>query len=143
MAQLAFHSADRPIPLRSRELTKRFLENIFRREKIKLASISYVFCSDNYLLQINKDFLQHDFYTDIITFGLSRPGEPVEAEVYISVDRVRDNAKELNIPYRRELLRVLFHGALHLCGYGDKKKREITIMRDREDYYLRLFEKKS
>jgi probable rRNA maturation factor len=102
---------------------------------------SYIFCTDNYLLQINKDFLGHDYYTDIISFGLAGPGQPVEAEIYISVDRVRDNARNLEQPFRRELLRVIFHGALHLCGYRDKKKSEITIMRQKEDQYLRLFEK--
>jgi probable rRNA maturation factor len=141
MAKVSFHSADKPVPVRDRAVAKTFIESIFRREKKALASINYVFCSDEYLAQINRDFLQHDFYTDIITFGLSEPGQPVEAEVYISVDRVRDNASNLEQTFKRELLRVLFHGALHLCGYKDKKKSEITMMREKEEFYLRLFEK--
>lgn len=141
MAKVSFHSADAPVPLRQRTILKEFIGRIFRRERRPLASINYVFCSDNYLLQINKDFLSHDFYTDIVTFDLSSNGEPVEAEIYISVDRVRDNAINLGLPFQQELLRVVFHGALHLCGYRDKTKSEITIMRAKEDQYLRLYAK--
>jgi rRNA maturation RNase YbeY len=90
---------------------------------------------------MNRDFLQHDYYTDIITFGLSEKGQPVEAEVYISLDRVKDNAKTHGTTQTNETLRVIFHGALHLCGYKDKRKSEITVMRQKEDQYLRLFEK--
>ena len=93
------------------------------------------------LLQMNRDFLQHDYYTDIITFGLSEKGQPVEAEVYISLDRVKENARIHGATQANETLRVVFHGALHLCGYKDKKKSEITLMRQKEDQYLRLFEK--
>jgi probable rRNA maturation factor len=141
MAKVSFHPADKPVPLRERAAVKIFIESIFRREKTALASINYIFCSDEYLAQINRDFLQHDYYTDIISFGLSEKGEPVEAEIYISIDRVRDNAANLQQTFKKELLRVVFHGALHLCGYKDKKKSEITIMREREEFYLRLFEK--
>lgn len=142
MQKIFFHQADRPIPLRERTRIKTFVGSIFKKEKTKLTSVNYIFCSDAYLLQINKDFLNHDYYTDIITFGLSEPGQPVEAEVYISIDRVRDNALQHNQPFTRELKRVVFHGALHLCGYRDKKKSEITLMREKEEQYLRLFEKK-
>ncbi len=106
-----------------------------------MSAITYIFCSDEFLLQMNRDFLQHDYYTDIITFGLSEKGEPVEAEVYISLDRVKDNAQTLGITYGEEARRVIFHGALHLCGYKDKKKSEIILMRKKEADYLRLFEK--
>lgn len=105
-------------------------------------SLTYIFCSDGFLLQMNRDFLQHDFYTDILTFGLSEKGEPIEAEVYISLDRVKDNAQTLKTGYKQEILRVIFHGALHLCGYKDKKKSETLLMRAKEDQYLLLFEKK-
>jgi probable rRNA maturation factor len=142
MPGVSFHSADRKIPLTDRVLLRAFIAGLFKMEKTSLARINYIFCSDEYLVQINRDFLKHDFYTDIITFGLSEPGQPVEAEIYISVDRVRDNAVNLGEPFRKELLRVVFHGALHLCGYKDKKKSEITIMRTKEEQYLRLFEKK-
>jgi probable rRNA maturation factor len=142
MPKVFFHSADSAIPFKKRTPLKNAIESVFRKEKKRLSSIHYIFCSDDYLLQINRDFLKHDYYTDIISFGLSEPGQPIEAEIYISVDRVRDNAKILGQPIIKEIFRVIFHGALHLCGYRDKKKSEITTMREKEDYYLRLFDKK-
>lgn len=141
MSNVQFRSADRTLQLPGRSALKAFIAGIFEKEKQALASITYVFCSDTFLLQMNRDFLQHDYYTDIISFGLSEKGQPVEAEVYISLDRVKDNAHTLQQTYRQETLRVIFHGALHLCGYKDKKKSEIELMRKKEDYYLRLFEK--
>lgn len=143
MEKVHFLQADRRAPLRAHGPVKAMVERIFRMEKTSLGGVNYIFCSDEYLLTINRDFLQHDYYTDIITFGLSAPGMPVEAEIYISVDRVRDNAANLGETVKQELLRVIFHGALHLCGYRDKKKSEITIMREKEERYLRLFEKSS
>jgi probable rRNA maturation factor len=100
--------------------------------------VNYIFCSDHYLLQINKQFLQHDYFTDIITFDLSVT-DVIEAEIYISVDRVRDNASTLKVSFEDEILRVIIHGALHLCGYKDKKKSEIEKMRNREGHYMRLY----
>ncbi|NCI47907.1 rRNA maturation RNase YbeY [Sediminibacterium soli] len=143
MERIHFLPADKRVPLINRTALRSFIEQLFRTEKTKLGMINYIFCSDEYLLTINRDFLQHDYYTDIITFGLSAPGQPVEAEVYISVDRVKDNARNLGETIKSEMLRVIFHGALHLCGYRDKKKSEITIMREKEDRYLRLFEKRT
>lgn len=104
-----------------------------------MREIHYIFCSDDYLLEINRQHLQHDYYTDIITFGLSDPGQPIQAEVYISIDRVRDNARQLNYSIKEELHRVVFHGALHLCGYKDKRAKDQRIMRKMEDKYLRLY----
>ncbi len=138
---VTFQSADRRLQIANKTRLKDFIQLLFKKEKKALSFITYVFCSDEFLLQMNRDFLQHDYYTDIITFGLSEKGEPVEAEVYISLDRVKENAKGLGITYKEEILRVVFHGALHLCGYKDKKKSEITLMREKEAYYLRLFEK--
>ncbi len=141
MATVSFRSADRRLQISDKSLVKDFITRIFKKEKHTLSSITYVFCSDDFLLQMNRDFLQHDYYTDIITFALSEKGEPVEAEVYISIDRVKDNAKALGLTYNEEILRVIFHGALHLCGYKDKKKSEILVMRGKEDQYLRLYRK--
>ena len=143
MASVQFRSADRSLQITGKTKIKSFVEFLFKKEKQALDSITYVFCSDAFLLQMNRNFLQHDYYTDIITFGLSEKGQPVEAEVYISLDRVKDNAQTLGISRTSETLRVIFHGALHLCGYKDKKKSEIALMRDKEDHYLRLFEKAS
>ena len=142
MTAIRFHSADRSLEIKGKTGLKFFIESLFRKEGKKLASLSYVFCSDAFLLQMNRDYLQHDYYTDIITFGLSEAGHPIEAEIYISLDRVKDNARVHGCTYKEEVLRVVFHGALHLCGYSDKKKSEITLMRDKEDHYLRLFGKK-
>ena len=139
MAKISFRAGDRSFSFQQKTLVKNFIETIFRKEKKPLAAINYIFCSDDMLLQMNKDFLQHDYYTDIISFGLSDPNEPIEAEIYISIDRVKDNALTMVTTYRNEMLRVLFHGALHLCGYKDKTKSEISTMRSKEDRYLHLF----
>jgi probable rRNA maturation factor len=141
MALVSFRTGDRTLNLIRKTALKLFIAALFKKEKKALSNITYIFCSDDFLLGINQEFLSHDFYTDIITFGLSEAGMPIEAEVYISLDRVTDNAKELGISYQNELLRVIFHGALHLCGYKDKKKSEIAAMRMKEDQYLRLYEK--
>lgn len=100
--------------------------------------VNYIFCTDKALLKINQDFLKHDYYTDIITFDLSE-GDEVVAEIYISIDRVKDNARKLGVSFQRELHRVIFHGALHLCGYKDKSPKDSTMMRNREDFYLKKY----
>jgi probable rRNA maturation factor len=101
--------------------------------------LNYIFCTDEYLLQVNRDFLQHDYYTDIITFDLSDTSKRVSGEIYISVDRVKDNALTQGVSFTEELHRVIFHGALHLCGYKDKKPAEVKAMRSAEDKYLELY----
>lgn len=140
MPKIRFFDADVKNNLKGKKLVKKFIEQIFLKEAVPLEGVDYVFCSDEYLLKINTSFLQHDFYTDIITFDLSE-GEEVKGEVYISLERVKENASMHQASYQEEVLRVIFHGALHLCGYRDKKKSEIKEMRAKEDYYLRLFEK--
>ena len=122
--------------LGERTRLKKFIASIFRMEKKPLVRLNYIFCNDRQLLKINQQYLGHDFYTDIISFGLTEGTEPVEGEVYISIDRVRENAANLQIGFREELLRVIFHGALHLCGYRDKTRQEIKRMRNAEDLYL-------
>ena len=125
-----------PISLAERTRLKEFISMLFKREKTPLAEIQYIFCSDQYLLEINRQYLKHDYYTDIITFDLSEPGQPINAEIYISVDRVRENAREFNSSIKRELHRVVFHGALHLVGYKDKGREEESKMRKMEEKYL-------
>lgn len=122
--------------LGERTRLKKFIASIFRMEKKPLVRLNYIFCNDRQLLKINQQYLGHDFYTDIISFGLTEGTEPVEGEIYISIDRVRENAANLQIAFREELLRVIFHGALHLCGYRDKTRQEIKRMRNAEDLYL-------
>ena len=97
--------------------------------------MNYIFCSDKRILEINRQFLNHDYYTDIITFDLSESAQ-ITAEIYISLDRVRDNAKTQATTLQSELHRVIFHGALHLCGYGDKTKAEIKVMRGKEEEWI-------
>jgi rRNA maturation RNase YbeY len=141
MNKINFRSGDRNFVFPNKTGVKSFIVSLFKKEKTKLSEINYIFCSDEMLLQINQDFLQHNYYTDIISFGLNEPGQPIEAEIYVSIDRVKDNAAQLKISYQEEMKRVLFHGALHLCGYKDKKKSEITLMRQKEDQYLRMVSK--
>lgn len=141
MNPVVFHHADKRLHIKDQAALKRFLVTLFKKEKVSLNALHYIFCSDDYLLEINRSFLQHDYYTDIISFDLAEKGMPVEGEIYISLDRVKENAKSLGCTYREELLRVVFHGALHLCGYKDKKKSEILEMRNKEASYLRLFTK--
>lgn len=138
---ITFSDADRSVALSERRKLKSFIEHVLcKTEGWGIANISFVFCSDDFLLDINSRFLNHDDYTDIITFDLrSTMDKFIESEIYISVDRVRDNAGLLGVPFSAELLRVLFHGVLHLCGYKDKTKRDTTLMRRMEDNYLRLY----
>ena len=138
MPQVSFSYADKLLHYPYKKRLKAFIPILFSSEGKTLDSLQYVFCSDEYLLNINKQFLQHNYFTDIITFDLSED-TAINGEIYISLDRVKSNAVELSQSFRDELLRVVFHGALHLCGYRDKKKREIEQMRNREDYYLRLY----
>lgn len=135
MQKVTFNYLDRPLSLKNKTLVKAFIPNIFSAEKKGLKSIAYIFCSDETLLEMNKQQLNHDYYTDILTFELSST-KNTEAEVYISVDRVKENAIQLNQPFEREVLRVLFHGALHLCHYKDKTRKEEALMRKMEDYYI-------
>jgi probable rRNA maturation factor len=141
VTKVSFFYVDRVLRIKRKRLIRRFVSDIFSMEGKQLHHISYIFCSDNYLLEINKKYLAHDYYTDIITFDLSE-GEGIIGEVYVSLDRIVENALAMQVRQEQESLRVIFHGALHLCGYRDKIKSEITIMRAKEDHYLRLFDEK-
>ena len=106
-----------------------------------ISGLQIIFCSDEYLLKINQDFLSHDYYTDIITFDLGVKGsETIDGEIYISLDRVKDNAKHHGVSYTTELHRVIFHGVLHLLGFKDKKKTDQLVMRSMEDEFLLHYE---
>ncbi|MDZ4748311.1 MAG: rRNA maturation RNase YbeY [Saprospiraceae bacterium] len=100
----------------------------------ELHRMDIIFCSDAFLLEINRDHLDHDYYTDIITFPLN--DHPLIAEIYISTDRVQENAAGLHIPFEEELLRVMIHGVLHLCGYDDHEEEDIRVIRSKEEMYL-------
>jgi probable rRNA maturation factor len=108
----------------------------FRKEKNPLKQLNVVFCTDKYLLDINKKFLKHNFFTDIITFQYNKKNAPVEGEIFISVETVRKNAKKFSTTLRDELHRVMIHGVLHLCGYRDKTAKAKLGIRKKEDMYL-------
>ena len=127
------------ITLRNRNKLKHYLKNILEKEGKKLGYLNYIFCSDEFLLEINRRYLQHNYYTDIITFDLSDNSNSIQAEIYISSDRIKDNSRRLGITIKSEIHRVIFHGVLHLCGYKDKKKEEKKQMRAKEDYYLKNY----
>ncbi len=136
---VSFNKADANATLANRVALKSFIEKRVKKEGYTIDSLTYVFCSDKYLLKINKDFLSHDYYTDIISFDLSEvPGQLI-GEVYISVDRVKDNAKTHGTSLKEELHRVIFHGALHFCGYKDKKPTDAKKMREMEDLWLKAY----
>ena len=136
---VVFHSLV-PVTIKNRRPLKLFINRLFKEEGKVLHSLNIIFCSDEYLLAINKLHLQHNFYTDIITFDLSeKDSQFIIGELYISIDRVRENATSLSVNFSIELLRVIFHGALHLCGFKDKTKTHIKKMRDKEEEYLRLY----
>lgn len=139
MQTIFFRSADRTLKFPGKKELALWIPNIFTEEGKSLTSLTYVFCSDEYLLKINRDFLQHDFYTDIVTFELSESKDFIEGEIYVSLDRVIDNAQTLGVALKDEILRVIFHGVLHLCGYRDKKDAEIKKMRQKEDHYISLY----
>ncbi len=129
-----FHSEALDFILKNESSVIRWLKNVAKEEGREIQNIGYVFCSDNYLLEINKKYLTHDFFTDIITFPLRN--NPLEANVFISIDRVKENAQLYNQSFEDELDRVIVHGLLHLIGYDDKNKSDETQMRQKEDFYL-------
>lgn len=115
--------------------TSSWIENLILEEGKKLGEITYVFCDDAYLLKVNQDYLQHDYYTDIITFDYVK-GKTISGDIFVSLQRISDNASTLSNSFEKELQRVIAHGILHLCGYKDKTEEEEKLMRSKEDYYL-------
>lgn len=111
------------------------LENIILSEGKKPGEINYIFCDDEYLLQVNREYLKHDYYTDVITFDYVK-GKTISGDIFVSLPRIFDNAQTLSKDFESEFFRVLAHGLLHLCGYKDKTEEEIAEMRSKEDYYL-------
>ncbi len=112
-----------------------WLKNIIMEEGKKLGKIQYIFCDDEYLLQVNKEHLQHDYYTDVITFDYVK-GKKISGDIFVSLQRIEDNAASLSTNKDEELRRVLAHGVLHLCGYKDKSDSEQLLMTEKENFYL-------
>ena len=113
----------------------KWLEDLLVSEQKKPGDINYIFCDDEYLLQINREHLQHDYYTDVITFDYVK-GKTISGDIFVSLPRISENAVNLSKDFDSELHRVLAHGVLHLCGYKDKLDTEIAEMRQKEDFYL-------
>jgi len=136
-ARIHFFFDNVPPILKSRQKLRNFIGYLFKKEGKRLVGLNYIFCTDQALLKINRRYLNHSFYTDVISFNLSDSANEIIAEIYISVDRLRDNAEKFKIPIREELHRVIFHGALHLCGYRDKRSSDKELMKQKEDAYLK------
>lgn len=124
-----------PFPLK----TSKWIKTISKSEGYDLGDLNYIFCSDEYLLEINKQYLDHDYYTDIITFDNSEEEGKIEGDIYVSVDRVKENAEEFAVDFETEMRRVLIHGLLHLMDYTDTSDELKTQMRAKEDECLLLF----
>ena len=133
-----FFNEDIDFSLPDESSTIGWIQNVLYDEGLVDENINYIFCSDEYLHQMNIDYLDHDSLTDIITFDGSETEENIEADIFISIDRVRDNAAQLNKPFEEELHRVIIHGLLHIMGYSDKTKKEQQVMREKEDACLSL-----
>ena len=135
---IVVHTLDIEIPNLDSEFFVLPLTNLVSEEDKVLGDLNVIFCSDKYLLEMNREYLNHDYLTDIITFDYC-VGNIVSGDLFISHDRVSENASIFNISVLEELCRVCTHGVLHLCGYSDKLEEEIVLMRQKESYYLRLF----
>ena len=115
-----------------------WINRVIVSEGFSAGQIDYIFCSDDYLLELNKEYLNHDTFTDIITFDY-RDGNTISGDIFISTDRVEDNAKKYDVAFSNELKRVMSHGVLHLAGYGDKSNKEKRIMREKEEEKIKMF----
>ena len=134
-----FFSEDVPFELPEKLRRKRWLKKLADTSGFRIKELNYIFCSDEYLYQMNVDYLNHDTYTDIITFDNSEKTGELEGDIFVSVDRVRENAISLKVEEGTELTRVLAHGLLHLMGYKDKNKEEASLMRSKEEEAIELY----
>jgi len=130
-----FHTIDVDPRLKHKTALKRWISDCIQAENKKTGNINIIFCSDQHLLEMNRAHLKHDYYTDIITFDFTQH-DVVSGDLYISIDRVKDNASENAIAFKNETYRVIIHGVMHLCGYKDKTKKDILIMRQKEEECL-------
>ncbi len=135
---ISFHSLVPSFSLKQKKKLREWLWTVAYLEKRGIRNLSYIFCDDDYLLNINKEFLKHKTLTDIITFDNSE-GINLSGEIYISIERVKENAKRYSPSFSDELRRVMVHGVLHLCGYKDKSKRESSLMRKKENQSLQYW----
>lgn len=138
MAEILFSSVKTTFKLKNQGKVRLWLELITKSEGEEIASLQYIFCTDNFLLALNNNYLGHDTLTDIISFQYSKGG-PIDGEIYISIPRVKENAKKFNQSFDRELRRVMAHGLLHFFGYQDKTKSQNAQMRLKEEACLSLW----
>lgn len=134
---VSYHFEDTDFAFKGKAANNRWLRLVAESEIRKLGEINIIFCSDNYILDINQRFLSHDYFTDIITFDYC-DGDVLNGDLFVSIDSVRENAVEYGEEFKRELQRVMVHGILHLIGYDDYTKAQQKQMRAKEDYYLSL-----
>ena len=135
-SSISFFNADVSYVLRSKNGIRLWLSDVIKKEGFSIGELSIILCSDEYLFKMNVQYLKHKSYTDIITFDQSESKGEVSGELYLSIDRIKDNAKTLNINLIDELHRVIVHGTLHLCGYGDKDPKSKLKMTRKENFYL-------
>ena len=141
ISEILFHVEEVLLPSslsKAPEKHQSWIFHLIEQEGKQLILLNFIFCSDDYLHRINQEYLEHDTYTDIITFDNSEETEEIEGDVFISVDRVAENADEFKTTMDRELKRVMAHGVLHLCGYSDKSETDIGKMRQKEEEALAL-----
>lgn len=136
---ISYYFEDTDFVFKEKNLNGRWLRMVAESEVKRLGDISIIFCSDNYILDVNQRYLEHDYFTDIITFDYCE-GDRLSGDLFISVDSVRENSLEYGTEFKDELNRVIVHGILHLIGYDDHTEEEIAVMRKKEDYYLSLRE---
>jgi probable rRNA maturation factor len=136
---ISFFEENITFRLKERNRVKQWLRHLAAEEKFQIKELNFIFCTDEYLLKINQDYLQHDTYTDIITFDNSEEETLLEGDIFISIDRVQENAKKENVLFEDELHRIMSHGLLHLMGYKDKKKEDQFAMKVKEDFSVSLF----
>lgn len=136
---VSFHFEETPFRFRKKILTRSWIRLVAESEIRRTGDIAVIFCSDNYILDINRRYLRHDYFTDIITFDYCE-GDRISGDLFISVDSVRENAHEYGTEFDDELNRVIVHGILHLIGYDDHTEEDIKVMREKENYYLSLRE---
>ena len=134
---ISYYFQDTDFKFRDRRRTNEWLKLAAESEIRRIGNISIIFCSDNYVLDINQKYLQHDYFTDIITFDYCE-GDRLSGDLFISVDSVRENSVEFGTEFKDELNRVIIHGLLHLVGYDDHTEKDIKLMRSKENYYLSL-----
>jgi len=134
-----FFFSEAPISYTLRHKTKirKWISEVAEQEKNQIVQLNYIFCSDEYLLEINQKYLNHHTYTDIISFDNSEKKGAIEADIFISIERVKENAVVFKVPFTHELYRVMVHGVLHLCGYADKSMAQKKQMRDKENFYVK------